>query len=234
MDRQPSRLKAMAEILGHQFADSSLLLLACTHASFLSSTLSATERRQRSNERLEFLGDALLGAMAALIFFEDLKDADEGHLSRLKAEFVSRKSLAQAMTDSGLLTWCRVGTQLTDPWPDSIRANLAEALLAAVYLDGGWDKLRQAMQRLLGRSLSAVGGRRPAADDKNLLQEWALSQGHALPTYVTNRSGGPDHQPEYRSQVTVGPRRGEGRGRSRREAETAAARMALAAGSDPA
>lgn len=212
------RLAAIAEALGHRPRDRALIDQACTHAS------ASVEGERDSNERLEFLGDALLGAAVAETLYHRHPQVNEGGLSRARSHLVSRATLARALDRRGLTAHCRVGPQTPAPWAVSIRANLAEAILAAIYLDGGWLALRTAVDRLLAEDL-AQAPVEPLADWKNRLQEWALATIKQLPDYRCERSGGSDHEPVFTATVGVGDYQATATGGSRRKAETAAARL---------
>ncbi len=227
-----TRLQAMQRALDHHFTDPELLLRACTHASFIDPQASDAERLAAANERLEFLGDTLLGAAMGLLLYDRFEHAAEGELSRRKSRLVSRATLARAMERAELLPHCRVGAQMQPPWPDSVKANLAESILAAVYLDGGWEPLCQAVTRLLDHYIDAQGDSSPGADIKNRLQSWALEHHGCLPVYQTHRSGGSDHAPHFACEVQVAAQVARGEGSSRRRAETAAAAALLTTISD--
>jgi ribonuclease III len=226
--RPSERRDAIAEILGHRFNDLDLLALACTHASCLDAQANRETRIARCNERLEFLGDALLDAACAEWLFDRYPNEDEGSLSRYKSRLVSRQILARAMEDVLLLPWCEVGEKMQSPWPDSVKANFAESLLAAVYKDGGWSKLRTAVEYLLSARLEEVVAESQQLDAKGGLQDWCLKKHSCLPSYQTERQGGSDHEPCFCCTVTAGDRQAEGSGSSRRRAETAAAAVFLA------
>jgi ribonuclease-3 len=179
-----TRLVAIGRILGHKFNDPDLLTDALSHAS----VLDGTQERVTAvaNERLEFLGDALLGAAVALALYRRHPDADEGSMSRAKSRLVSRHHLARCMDRSGLLPHCLVGAQLGDQWPVSVKANLAEALLGAIHMDGGWDPLVTAVHRLIGDDWDDLTDA-AAADAKNRLQILCLERYKCLPTYKAGR-----------------------------------------------
>jgi ribonuclease III len=216
-----ARRAAVAAFFGHPFHDGALLLQACTHNSRLGAQATPAEKRRLANERMEFLGDALLGAAFCQWLYETYPDADEGALSRLKSRMVSRATLAKAMDASGMLEHCLVGGQMFPPWPDSVKANFAEAILAAVFFDGGWPALRVAVDRLL----------RPFVEDpltmdedaRMRLQVHCLEQFKQLPTYTSERIGGTDHEPLFAAQATISGHSARGEGTSRRRAEAAAA-----------
>jgi ribonuclease-3 len=213
--------------LGHPFHDDSLLIRALTHTSRLGAQASPARKRAEANERLEFLGDALLGAAVGLALFERLPDADEGRLSRLRSNLVSRAALAQAISGTALLAHARVGAMMGPQaaWPDSIKANLAEAVLAAVYLDAGFPALCAAVAVLLGPAMADPASE--VEDARARLQAWSLERHKALPAYVWARTGGSEHQPEYTVTVTVGASTAQAVGSSRRKAEAAAALVLL-------
>lgn len=227
MSAPATRLRVIAETLGYRFNNPDLLLQACTHASWVPPQANPSQRRAQSNERLEFLGDAILdGAMAHLLYQHDT-DADEGTLSQRKSRLVSRATLAEAFDRLQLAEICRVGGQVQEPWPESVKANLAEGILGGIFLDGGWDQVSEAVRRLLGDRVDAEPDASPA-DVKNRLQAIALANTSSLPSYATERCGGSDHQPEFRCVVAVGDQQASGIGGSRRRAEIAAAASLLA------
>jgi ribonuclease-3 len=223
--QRPSERRALvAAVLGHTIDDAALLELACSHSSLLDAQADRSVRIRCSNERLEFLGDTLLDAAIGQRLYDRFPDADEGNLSRFKARLVSRELLARAMEQLRLLPVCRVGDKMQEPWPDSVKANFAESLLAAIYKDGGWSALTTAVDRLLGSFIEQVEDLCHRHDPKGDLQDWALRHHQQLPDYSTRRCGGSDHEPEFACLVTIGERRAEGHGGSRRKAEMDAAR----------
>jgi len=221
-DAEQQRLDAVAEGFGHHFHDAGILRQAMTHASYCDPQLSARERLAQANERLEFLGDALLDAMVGLILYERHPEADEGGLSRAKSRLVSRRMLASRLDDLGLLDHCRLGKAMDGETPRSVKANLAEGVLAALYLDGGWDALRRGVERLLGAELDRLGADR-VGDAKNRLQTLCLERWRCLPTYTSRRTGGSDHEPTFTCTVSIAEHSATGEGRSRRRSESAAA-----------
>jgi len=217
-----ARADAVRDALGHRIGDIALLTRACTHASRCGAQSTADERLADANERLEFLGDALLGGALCQVLYHRSPLASEGALSRRKSLLVSRATLARLSESNGLLAYCLVGPQMTQPWPDSVKANLMESILAAIHLDGGWSALVAAVERLYGDRLDGVADATPE-DAKTALQEWALAHRFKLPAYAFARSGGSDHEPHFTATVTVGDRSATGTGSSRRRAEIAAA-----------
>ena len=220
-DSDAFRIAAVESSLGYRFTAPAALLKACTHASRCGAQASDAVKLRDANERLEFLGDALLGGALCLLLYQRHPDADEGQLSRLKSHLVSRQTLARAIEDIALLPHCLVGAQMSVPWPDSVKANLMESVLAAIYLEGGWASLLTAVERLLATRLAD-----PASGEEDArmrLQAWCLEHHKRLPTYACARSGGSDHEPEFTASASIAESTASGTGTSRRRAEAAAA-----------
>lgn len=224
--RPETRLEFAERTLGYRFRDPDLLLQGCTHASRLGAQATPGDRRRLANERLEYLGDAILGAAVAKALFQLHPDHDEGWLSRAKSTLVSRASLAKVAERVGLLAHAVIGGQVGPEPPESVKANVVEGVIGAVFLDGGWEAACRTVERLLGAELAdqTLGD----ADPRMALQEWSLANHQRLPGYATVRSGGTDHVPEFTSTVTVGERTAVGVGVSRKKAEAAAAQTLLA------
>jgi ribonuclease-3 len=223
-----ARRAAVAAATGHTMGDDALLAQAATHLSLLGAQ-AGVRRNREANERLEFLGDAVLGAAIVHLLYRRLPDMDEGWLTRLKSRLVSREQLARVIEAAGLLPHCRVGAQMgADPatWPDSLKANLMEAILGAIFLDGGWPALSTAVDRLWSDRIEAP--EMAVQDVRQRLQEVCHRLHGALPTYAAERSGGTDHQPEFTATVAIAGQSATGTGIGRRRAESAAAAALLA------
>lgn len=211
--------------LGLRFSDAGLLERALTHGS------RAHEEGGLAveNERLEFLGDAVLGLIVAEILMEAHPDADEGALSRARAAAVNATALAARARELGLDRWIRLGRgeeRSGGREKLSILANAFEAVLGALYLDGGSARARAFIERELGTALRQEA--RPLDDAKTRLQELVHQQGAEGPSYELVAEHGPDHAKEFEVRVCCGARSlGSGRGRSKREAEQDAARQAI-------
>lgn len=209
--------------LGYRFRDPALAALALTHRS----------AGQPNNERLEFLGDALLNLCVAELLFEGRPEASEGELSRLRAQLVNGLSLAEVARELELGDALRLGPGELKSGGfrrDSILADAFEALLAAVYLDGGYDACRGAIHALFAPRVAALG--KSEKDPKTRLQELLQAHGCALPQYELLASHGEDHAKTFEVACVLSEpeaMRFEGSGGSRRAAEQAAAERALAA-----
>ena len=209
--------------LGHRFSDENLLLQALTHRSAGS----------RHYERLEFLGDAALGLVVAEALFQRIPQAPEGHLSRLRASLVRRSTLAAMAREAGFPDRLRLGPGELKSGGfrrDSILADALEAVLGAVFLDGGLDALRSAAIRLYGERLERLPSHETLKDPKTLLQERLQSKGLALPVYRVESVEGEDHRQRFTVSCAVDAldARSAGSGSSRRAAEQAAAESMLA------
>lgn len=214
----------MREIVAALFeipVDAPHLEQALTHPSFTNEV-----RHAPDNQRLEFLGDSVLGLCTSQLLFERYPDADEGTLTRLRAQVVNTDRLAEWGRSQGVAEAIRLGRgALTSGLRESanVVADAVEACIAAAYLDGGLDAARIACARIVEPMLDQLGpsgGR----DPKSELQEFLQSKGLGLPVYEVCNSGGPAHDRWFEVQVGVaGQWLAKGRGRSKRLAERAAA-----------
>lgn len=217
----------IASAFGHRLADGALLARSLTHASRCGAHAGPGRRLAESNERLEFLGDALLGAALCDLLVARFADADEGQLSRWKSNLASRQVLARIFDRIDLEPHALVGPQVArGSWSVSVKANLVEAVLGAIHLDGGWPALKSAVARLYESEFAGDAG--GAIDPRMVLQEWCLAQHQKLPDYVTTRAGGSEHEPMYEASATIAGRSASGSGSSRRRAEAAAASALVA------
>lgn len=208
--------------LNYRFRDPELAALALTHRSV----------GKPNNERLEFLGDALLGAFVAEMLYEVHPKASEGELSRLRAQLVNGQALAAIARELELGDALKLGPGELKSGGfrrDSILADAFEASLAAVFLDGGLDACRQVVRELFAERIAAL--QRSSKDAKTRLQEWLQGRGHALPQYELVDSRGEDHAKVFDVRCTVTepqPFSAEASGSSRRQAEQDAADAVLA------
>ena len=211
--------------LGLTFKDPSLLELALTHRSYAYEH-DVTE----TNERLEFLGDAILNLCVTDLLYARFPTYLEGDLAKLRASLVSEPALATVAGELNLGESIRLGrgeSQSGGRGKPSIKADALEAVLGAVYLDGGITSIRRLVKRLFGSRIEDAVGKEIPKDAKTRLQEIVTRAHGILPRYRVTGSG-PDHAKEFRAEVFVNDEfRGAGEGRSKKEAEQAAAAQAL-------
>jgi len=214
-------MRRLQQRLGYQFLDHGLLERALSHRSL----------GARNNERLEFLGDALLGFEVADHLYRRVRDADEGQLSRMRAHLVKRETLAGIARGLELGDILKLGAgelRSGGQTRDSILADAIEAIIAAVYLDGGIDAARALVRRLLGERLADPTPETRRKDPKTRLQEHLQSVGKALPRYEVVGTSGDQHEQIFRVVCSTGLIDDtEGEGSTRRRAEQAAAKRML-------
>ena len=214
--------KALEDLIGYAFTDKDRLDRAITHAS-------ARPGKGSNYERLEFLGDRVLGLCVAEMLFRTFRDAKEGELSVRLNQLVSAESCAAVSDDLGLHRFIRTGAdvkKLTGKAMLNVRADVVESLIAAIYLDGGLEAARGFILRNWeGRAARAEGARR---DAKTELQEWAHARFGLTPNYRVDGRSGPDHDPRFTVTVEIkGVAPETGIDRSKRAAEQVAATKIL-------
>ncbi len=208
--------RALAAVLDHQFSRPELLEQALTHPSAAPST---------TYERLEFLGDRVLGVIVADMVFRAFPQESEGPLARRFAALVRRETLVRIAESIGLGAHLRVSKSEAGQGgraSGNLLADATEAVIAALFLDGGYEAARRFVERHWRPLLAEQA--EPPQDAKTALQEWAQGHGMALPAYRLLGSEGPPHDPVFEIEVSLpGHAPAQGRGRSRRAAESAAA-----------
>jgi ribonuclease III len=228
-DRQMSRKAAsgrreLEKRIGYEFADKLLLDSALTHISALSG-----KSRAASYQRLEFLGDHVLGLVVSDMLFRAFAKADEGELSRRLADLVRKETCADVARSIELGAAIRLGGSEANAGGRqriAILADVCEALVGAVFLDGGYAAAAGLVEQLWGERLRTPA--HPLRDSKTLLQEWAQARGLPTPSYREIARTGPHHDPEFRVAVELPELTpAEGMGRSKRAAEQAAAAAML-------
>jgi ribonuclease-3 len=210
--------------IGYAFADKSLLDSALTHVSAL-----AGKSRSGDYQRLEFLGDHVLGLVISDMLFRAFTKANEGELSRRLADLVRKETCAAVARGIDLGAAIRLGASEANAGGrqrDAILADVCEALVGAVFLDGGYAAAAVLVEQLWGERMRTP--ERPLRDPKTMLQEWAQARGLPTPLYREIARTGPHHDPEFRVTVEL-PKftPAEGMGRSKRAAEQAAAAAML-------
>ena len=221
---EPLDVADLADRLGYAFGDPALLEQAMAHRSWCAEDLSRI-----SNERLEFLGDAVLGLVVAEDTFRSHPELSDGMLSKVRAAVVNTHVLGELALDLGLPAHLRLGRgedQSGGRAKESILADATEAVIGAVYLDGGLDPARRLILSLLSDRIAAAVGEPGESDHKSRLQERSVRLGKGVPQYDVEGFG-PDHARRYQASVSVAGRRlGSGEGRSKKEAEQLAAQRA--------
>jgi len=223
-------LQELQKRLGITFHDVSLLEEALTHSSFVNESPSSG---QADNQRLEFLGDAILDFIVGEWLFLRYPDAHEGDLTSIRAYVVRTESLAELARELGLGAYLRLGRGEEASGGRERPANLCaafEALVGAIYLDQGIRTVRSWLHHLLESHAQEIDAHRETKDAKSLLQEYTQGKLHVTPSYRIIREEGPDHAKVFTAQAIVGQEIwGEGTGTSKQAAEQAAAAAALKA-----
>lgn len=217
-------MESLEKKLGYSFRDRELLSEALNHSSY------ANEHRggMGSNERLEFLGDSVLGFVSAEYLFQGHPDLPEGDLTRMRASLVCEQSLYEVAKELDLGSYLKLGRGEEaggGRHRQSILADAVEAVFAAVYLDGGIEQVRELIVRVL---LSKGPAAEERKDYKTTLQEVVQRRSGQVLTYHMVSQSGPDHNKKFLFEVRLNDRAiGQGEGRSKKEAEQAAAKDAL-------
>ncbi len=231
MNDKEQTIAKVEAALGYTFHDPSRLRLALTHPSY------AHEHPQEGgeshhNQRLEFLGDAVLDFLIAAWLYERFPDLPEGALTRLRATLVCTESLADLARQLQIGQALRLGRGEEEHGGRDRDANLCDAMEAvsgALYLDAGIEKLWQILHPRFEQALERILLDRSYIDAKSRFQEWAQAERRQTPSYRIVHEEGPDHAKTFTAQVLLGDEvMGEGQGRNKRAAEQAAAVQALA------
>lgn len=209
--------------IGYTFSDKNLLRSALTHAS-------GAEHRLASNERLEFLGDSILGAIVCEMLFQQFPEFLEGDLTKLKSIVVSRQTCARISEGLGMQECLILGKGMSShpTVPSSLLADVFESLIAAIYLDGGDSASREFVCRHLAPEIELAAGGEVGGNYKSLLQQLAQREYGTTPTYHLLDEKGPDHSKCFKISAQIGSTRYQPAwGRNKKEAEQRAARNAL-------
>lgn len=220
-------LRAFMHKLEYNFSDEDLIEEAFRHSSYVNEQIGETFR---DNERLEFLGDAVLNLIVGHILMERFPDIKEGELSRMRANLVNETQLAciARMIDIGSYTKLGKGElQTNGREKNSILADTFEAVIAAVYLDGGFDAAFAVIETHLAPLLDAIDKPYANQDYKSQLQELIQVTQRQMPVYSVIYENGPDHDKTFGVQLVVRDLKTEGTGKSKKLAEQDAARKAL-------
>ncbi len=224
LDPSDIDLDSLEAILGYRFRDRALLRWCLTHAS-------ASKTRLESNERLEFLGDSILGAVVCELLFEQYPSSAEGEMTRIKSVVVSRTACAAIARELDLERFLVVGRGVssTSRTPGSILAALLEALFGGIYLDGGFEAVRLVIRDKVAAKIEAAAQSETGVNFKSLLQHLSQKNYGRTPIYDVLAERGPDHSKWFKISAVIN---GEGYlgawGPSKKSAEQRAAQNALA------
>jgi ribonuclease-3 len=219
----PALVAGCEERIAYVFSDKSLLQAALTHAS-------GAEHRLASNERLEFLGDAILGAVVCELLYRQFPQYLEGELTRVKSVVVSRRTCAKISEALGMQEFLILGKGMaTHPSvPSSVLADVFESLVAAIYLDGGTQAAREFLERYILPEIELAAGGVLGNNYKSMLQQLAQREHGTTPIYQLLDEKGPDHSKCFKIAAQIGGNRYQPAwGRNKKEAEQRAARNAL-------
>ncbi len=227
-NENPARYTGLEQSLGYQFRDQALCEAALTHKSWLNER--GTDERT-DNERLEFLGDAVIALVVSDLLMRRFPDHPEGELSKKRAAVVNEAGLARVAEVLALGQWIFLGRgeeQAGGRQKRSILADALEAIIGAVYRDGGFESAYKVTDRLFSRSLDGAGIEADR-DFKSRLQELSQARLHLAPTYTLLAQEGPDHDKTFEVAIFLGDREyGRAQGKSKKEAQQNAAARALA------
>ena len=220
--------RKLQEVIGYRFKNTALLLQSLKHRSHV---YAKDESGIHSNERLEFLGDAVLDLLVTEHLYRKFRRKREGKLTQIKSMLVSRAALAWKAREIGLGRYIFLSREEEESGGrnrSSIVSDAYEALLGAVYLDGGLEETRRLVSDQLLKDMNRIILNHDYLNFKSALLEHAQSEGWGHPKYYVNSEEGPDHKKVFTVEVTVrGENLGAGRGRSKKEAQQMAAKEAL-------
>lgn len=219
---QPEKIQDLEVLLGHSFRVKNFLVNALSHSSI-------KNENRPSNERLEFLGDSVLGLIVSDALYRRFPKSDEGTLTRIKSQAVSRATLQRVATAMGLERYILVGKGVAKrEIPGSLLGNLFEALVGAIYLDSGLAAARKFILRHLDIVINEIVEDRAEKNYKSLLQHHCQREFGAVPSYRVLREAGPAHSRAFDVAVVVGGKEyGRARAQAKKEAEQGAARAAM-------
>jgi ribonuclease-3 len=209
--------------IGYEFKDKLMLRAALTHAS-------GAEHRLASNERLEFLGDAILGAVVCELLYHQFPEYLEGDMTKVKSIVVSRQTCAKISEALGMQEFLILGKGMTThpTVPPSVLADVFESILASIYLDGGDPPAREFVEKFIGPEIELAASGELGGNYKSLLQQLAQREHGSTPIYQLLDEKGPDHSKCFKMTALVGGNRFQPAwGRNKKEAEQRAARNAL-------
>ncbi len=216
-------LRQCEEMLLYSFTDKNLLQICLTHAS-------AARSRLESNERIEFLGDAILGAVICEALYDQFPDSSEGELTRIKSVVVSRSTCAKIMRAEKLEKFLLLGKGISThlPTPFSVLATALEAIIGGIYLDGGYEAAKEYVLRVTQESINNAAESTMGVNHKSLFQQRTQRTFGETPIYKVVDEKGPDHSKCFKMQAIVGQREfAPAWGNSKKSAEQRAAQNAI-------
>ncbi|MBT3279389.1 MAG: ribonuclease III [Phycisphaerales bacterium] len=195
---QSTPIKACQKQIGYSFADPSLLTVGLTHTS-------AAVTRNDSNERLEFLGDAVLGMCVCDMLYDLEDELDEGDMTKIKSTVVSRKTCARIVFEEGFDAFAIVGSDIGKghKFPESVAAGLIEGIIGAIYIDGGFDPAEDFIEKYFRPFIDVALETSHQDNFKSLLQQFAQQEFNASPHYILLDEKGPDHSKCFEIAVSI-------------------------------
>lgn len=222
-----SNIKKFQKNIGYTIRDQRVFVQALLHRSYLQNM----DTQGDSNERLEFLGDSILNLIVAEYLYHHFPNAEEGELTKIRSRLVNRKALAAYAKDIELMDYILMSPSAAHSLGkggDTIVADTYEALIAAIYLDGGYGRAKEFVERQVLAALRNGSVLTSDENYKSILLEYAQSRGLGVPRYTIVKEEGPDHDRTFTVEVLLDDvRKGSGTGKNKKEAEQAAARRAL-------
>ena len=216
-------LQKIEQKIDYEFSDKNLLIKALTHSS-------AVDNRLLSNERLEFLGDSVLAVSICQALFDNFTNYLEGDLTKIKSKLVSRETCAQISGQFGLQKFLKVGKGMVSnrALSGSLAAGVLESIIAAIYIDGGFEAARDFILRIYGSLIKQADAEQDHGNFKSLLQQYSQEQFNATPSYILLDEKGPDHNKCFELEVVIEDRHFPSAwGTNKKEAEQKAAFNAL-------
>jgi len=224
-----SNIKKFERLIGHPIHNQNIFVQSLLHRSFLQ----RMNHPGRSNERMEFLGDSILNLIVAEYLYHHFPNAEEGELTKIRSRLVNRKALATYAKEiklSDFILMSASAAQAIGKGSDTIIADTYEAVIAAIYIDGGYDAARRFVERQVLAALKTGSVVTADQNYKSMLLEYAQARGLGIPRYSIVREEGPDHDRTFTVEVTLKDKKhGVGSGKNKKEAEQAAASQALSA-----
>jgi ribonuclease-3 len=220
---QQEKITEIEQMIDYQFKDKQLLIIAMTHSS-------SVENRDLSNERLEFLGDSVLGMVICNRLYEKFPHYLEGDLTKVKSTLVSRKTCSQVTSEIGLQKYMKVGKGMTSSKAitGSVAAGLLEALIAAIYQDGGLEEAKKFILKYFEPLIDLSNSQHGQGNYKSLLQQYVQQNFNSTPSYALLDEKGPDHNKCFETQIVINGRQfNSAWGINKKESEQKAAYNAL-------